>query len=179
MKTFKKNFLVLISFTHAQNNPVLMAYTNHDFRNLIKETQNIVAMIHKVSQKFPDVKYRWANPVEDFRACLKLKRSDPIKFNAEITEKYFKVYSNEPVWGIQPFLSIKTKDNCYYHDNFIVDSETAWTYPLDAHSFLLDSLSCIGFAANDDIGNTTVAVYSARDNFKIPKICQYNQEDWI
>ncbi|KPA10248.1 hypothetical protein MHK_009562, partial [Candidatus Magnetomorum sp. HK-1] len=167
------------AFINAKKNPVLMAYTNHDFRNLIKETETIVSMIRKVSQKFPDIKYRWSNPVEAFRACMNLDRTAAIKFNLEITEKFFKVYSDKPVWGIQPFLAIRTKNDCYYHDNFIVDSETSWTYPLDSHSFSLNNLSCIGFAANDATGNTTVCVYSARDNFTKPKVCIYNHGDWF
>lgn len=166
-----------IEADHGNN--VLLSVTNHDFRDLKAETLWIMDMFTNVAEKHRNIQFRWSNAVEAFRSVLEMPKATPVEFKFDLLKDRFIIRSSKPVWGIQPFLALKTQDANYYHDNLIIDSETQWTYPLDVHTFSVNDLACVGFAANDAIGNTTVVIY---DNLADLSKCRkqyYNTDDWL
>jgi len=157
---------------------VFMSYTNHDFRDMIEETETLYSDIKRVSEEFTDVKFLWANSVEAFRKVLKLPRLPTPKFKIDINDKRLKINLKEgTVWGVQPFLAIRTHDNRYYHDNFILDDNSQWTYPFDKNSMELHSLDKVGFACNDLVGNTTATVIDVKTGEASVKC--HHTKDWI
>lgn len=167
------------AFINAQNGRnVLVALTNHDFRNMISETTSLINMINLVAEKYPDVKFKWSNAVEAIRAVLKMRKQAPCKLNYRIEDNLLRVTSDKPLWGPQPFLALCTKEGNYYHDNFIMNSEVDWTYAFDGDSLLIDMISKIGIATNDSVGNTIVAVCDLKkpDEWNVRYL---NTEDWF
>lgn len=147
---------------------VLVSITNHDFRDMIKEVEQFVKLVKKANKFFPKVKFKWANSVEGFRGALKLKKSKPINFKIKMSKNYVVVKSDKKIWGPQPFLALRTHEGKYYRDDMIIDKNNTWKYPFDVHTISKNALSHLGIASNDELGNTTVAVY----NFKTKKIFQ-------
>jgi len=157
---------------------ILVSVTNHDFRDMVAETKGFIALTRKVAAKYPKVKYKWSNAVEAMRHVLELTKEPPPVLSCKIDKNLLYVTSNKPLWGPQPFLAIRTSEGNYYHDNFIINSETDWTYVFDKDSILLDMVSKIGIASNDTVGNTIVTVcdLDTPDNWKINYL---NIDDWI
>lgn len=164
--------------TAAEGGSVLVSVTNHDFRDMISETKNFIDMVRSVSKKYKQVKFIWANAVQAFRAVAGMENQPPPRINCRIDGNILKVKSDRPLWGVQPFLAIRTKEGNYYHDNLIINNELDWTYAFDSDSFLLEMVSKIGIATNDPVGNTVVAVCDL-SNSKDWKITQLNTQDWI
>jgi hypothetical protein len=157
---------------------VLLSYTNHDFRNMINETEILVKEIQNVGKEFPETPFKWANAVEGFRASLNLPMQIPVSLKYELNDRFLRIYLDEGnIWGVQPFLALRTHSGEYFHDNFIVDHPGQWTYPFDADSVHYNSLSHIGFACNDTVGNTTVYAIDLKTLESEIKI--HNDDDWI
>ncbi|MDA9244100.1 hypothetical protein N9O98_01400 [Amylibacter sp.] len=157
---------------------VLLSYTNHDFRNMINETEILVNMIQKVADEFTDIPFKWANAVEAFRATLGMKKIDLHDFDVEINERFIRLkLLTGDIWGVQPFLALKTHSGEYFHDNFIIDDGRTWTYAFDDDSINIDALSDIGFACNDKVGNTFVARINL--STRIVEKKYHNTDDWL
>jgi hypothetical protein len=167
------------AFEKARNGEdVFLSYTNHDFRDMIEETELVFHDIKTVSTDFPDVKFLWANAVEAFRKVLKLPKSPAPKFKIDLNETRLRLnLEYGTIWGVQPFLALKTHDNRYFHDNFILDGNNQWTYPFDKNSMELNSLDKVAFACNDVIGNTSLTVINSKTKDVETRI--RHSEDWI
>ena len=65
---------------------------------------------------------------------------------------------NGEVFGSQPYLSIKTKDGRYYHDNFGEKyAGKIWEYIFDRATMDLSAVDKITIAANDKYGNQSIS----------------------
>ena len=61
------------------------------------------------------------------------------------------------IFGPQPFLSIKTKEGNYYHDNFdTLEPKKKWTYVLDSQTLEVSSIESIGVGTAGRYGGTCV-----------------------
>ena len=79
---------------------VFLSYTNHDFREMIEETELVFSDIKRVSTEYPDVKFIWANAVEAFRKVLNLTKAPMPSFKIDLDEKRLRLNLIEgSVWG--------------------------------------------------------------------------------
>jgi len=157
---------------------VLVSYTNHDFRDMVTETQWIVDLIGGVARNYPNVRFRWSTAVEAMRAVLQLTKKDPPRFQIRLENNLLHVLSDQLLWGPQPFLAILTKEGNYYHDNFIINGETSWVFPFDYDTISLDAVASVGVATNDSVGNTTVVVCDVKKPNEWR--CRFlNTDDWV
>jgi len=157
---------------------VLLSYTNHDFRDMVSETEGIIRNISNVAKKFSGVDFYWANAVEGFRAVLDMEKEKPVELDINVNSKFINIkVKSGNVWGVQPFLAIKTKDNRYLHDNLIINPDQTWTYCFLKESVEFDDISNIGIACNDTQGNTFV--YNIDTNNMKSVINKYNCDDWM
>jgi len=166
------------AFEKARNGEnVFVSYTNHDFRDMITETEALCQDISEVATEFPDAKYLWANAVEAFRRVLDMSNTIPPEFEVEISDALMRVrLTKGEIWGPQPFLALKTHDGRYLHDNFILDGGGQWTYAFDKNSMERHALESVGIATNDKVGNTVVEVVDLRSGDKQRKV--WNDTDW-
>ncbi|HBE43228.1 MAG TPA: hypothetical protein DDW27_18910 [Bacteroidales bacterium] len=150
------------AFLHArENGNTLMAFTNHDFREMSNDIGYVRALLKKVSPEFPDVKYKFAEAIESFNKVIFGNYEIPESrlFNINLTENpdignhILKVASNRPIFGPQPFLAIETRDGNFFTDNFDIQvANQKWSYTFDEHTFKYDQLRKIGVASNDNHG---------------------------
>lgn len=158
------------AFERASNGEdTIIAFTDHDFREMSYDIEEVYERIHCASKKFPNVKFRNSGAHEAAVAVAKIKIK-PFELNCNIfTEngatRLF-VESTDNTFGPQPFLAIKTKDGRYFMDNF--DFQTPfrkWSYTFDEDSILIDDVDKIGIASNSISGNQVIHVLDAKNGF--------------
>lgn len=146
--------------------PTLMAFNNHDFRDMAYEIDYVREKIVKAAHKYPDVKFKFSEAIKAFRSVVYGEN-----FNYEPVELEVTLEKNNDVmflsvktikgkvFGPQPFLAVKTKSGRFIHDNFNFDpSLTKWSYTFDYDSIHPDDVSNIGVACNDKYGNAFIKV---------------------
>jgi hypothetical protein len=147
--------------------PVVLAITNHDFRDMRPDVQQTRQLIERVAAEFPEVPFLFSEAIEAMRSALALEPLPACELAMEIERiddatHVLKVHSATPSFGPQPWLALKTVAGSYHFDNFDMDVPFhQWQYVFDEETFPLPALQAIGVAANNAYGITTVAVMDA------------------
>lgn len=156
------------AFARAQNeDDTLLAFTNHDYKDMIGDVDRVRKLIKQVSNKYPDVKFEYTDPVEGMRKVMKIP-SESTKLNMTIKQNkisgnQIEVVTNNKIFGPQPFLALKTREGKYYWDNFDFQNGNRWTYTFDENTFTLGMLEYIGVACNSTSGVTDIVTYCVND----------------
>ena len=106
--------------------PVVMAFTDHDFRDIRRDVDGVRQMLTAVSREFDDVAFRYCEAVEAFRWALDLRPEPPCELDLQLRRlgerrHVLEVHSATPTFGPQPWLSLRTCAGTYHHDNFDID----------------------------------------------------------
>lgn len=148
----------------ADGKPVVLAVTNHDFRNMAPDIDAVRDLLVRVGNDFPDVPFLFSEAVTAMRSALNLEPLPPCELGMELevindSTHVLKVHSTIPTFGPQPWLALRTVEGNYHFDNFDIDRPFhQWQYVFDEETFPLSALNAIGVAANNAFGATTVAV---------------------
>jgi hypothetical protein len=148
----------------AAGKPVVLAFTNHDFRDIRPDVEGVRGLIAAVAAEFPEVPFRYAEALEAMRAALRLAPEPPCELTLSLERldshtHVLTVESDTPTFGPQPWLALKTASGTYHHDNFdIHEPFHSWGYVLDEETFPLQALAAVGVAANNSVGTTTVTL---------------------
>lgn len=146
----------------AQGNPVVLAITNHDFRDMAPDVDGFRMLLQKVSREFPQVPFFFSEAIDAMRSALQLEPIPPCELECSLktvngSTSILEVSSATPTFGPQPWLALKTMNGQYHFDNFDIDTPFhRWQYIFDQETFPLAALSSIGIAANNAYGSTTV-----------------------
>lgn len=145
----------------------LLSFTNHDFRDMKAEIAKIYNIIEKVNKEFENVSFKFENAVEGMRKVLDLSNKNNPNFKISLEKKNnstvlnIKVTNN--IFGVQPFLAIKTTTNEYHWQNLDFEDDNKWSFTFDFHTLLLKAVDKIGIAANTQTGVTEVVIIDPQD----------------
>jgi hypothetical protein len=145
-----------------QGQSVILAFANHDFRDLRLDVDSVRGMLKKVSQEFHSVEYLYSEAVAAMRKALSLSPVPKCTLELSLESAgsdahVLTVRSDVPTFGPQPYLAIKTVTQNYYHDNFDFQVPNYhWTYVFDRETLPLRAIETIGVGTNNAIGVTTV-----------------------
>jgi hypothetical protein len=148
----------------AEGKPVVLAITNHDFRDMSPDINGARELVQRVARDFPGVPFLFSEAVAAMRSALNLEPLPPCELDLEIqrvndSTHVLRVRSTTPTFGPQPWLALKTAEGRYHFDNFDIDVPFhEWRYVFDDETFQMSDLNAIGVAANNAFGTTTVAV---------------------
>jgi hypothetical protein len=147
----------------SRGSPTILAFTNHDFRDMRNDVMNVHQTVSKVAAEFPAVTWHNAGAKEAARAVLNLEQATPLKLNVDLQKAgddlRLTVETNVDSFGPQPFLAVKTLDKRYLTDNFDFQiPRRKWTYVFDADTVLPQSVEKIGVGVNGMDGSTDVIV---------------------
>jgi hypothetical protein len=153
------------AFTEAsEGKPVVLAFTNHDFRNMAVDVDLTRDQLRRIAGEFPDVPYLFSEAVTAMRSALELPFLPPCELELALqhvdrSTHVLKILSSTPTFGPQPWLALKTLEGSYYFDNLdITEPFHQWQYVFDEETFPLSALDKVGLAANNAFGTTTVVV---------------------
>jgi hypothetical protein len=156
------------AFSEARaGKPVVLAVTNHDFRDMRPDVDAVRALLAAAAAEFPDVPFRYSEAVEAMRDALGLPVQPPCELDVSLEamddgRHVLRVASQTPTFGPQPWLALKTQARTYHYDDFDIGVPFhEWRYVLDEDTFPLRALEAIGVAANNASGATTVATLDA------------------
>ena len=147
------------------NNSSILAFTNHDFRDMSVDIEDIYCRINKIQKKYQNVHTINADAVTAMRNTFfgeESVKNEKIKINLEVifesgVDKVIATLEKGEVFGSQPYLAIKTKEGRYYHDNFNEGShKETWEYILDSSTMKLQTIEKIMVASNDRYGNQSI-----------------------
>jgi hypothetical protein len=150
------------AFAEAQETGcAILAFSNHDYRDIRPDVQSVRAMITQVKTQFPDVQTRFSGAREAAVAHtrrLDLEPYAPLQFQVVMEGRVLHVCIAEgSLFGPQPFLALKTKAGMYHHDNFDIQTPGKhYTYIFDAQTVLLEALEVVGVGAAGRCGTAQV-----------------------
>lgn len=148
---------------------VYVGITNHDFREMSVEIDEVRDMLDTASAKFKDVRFKYAESVDAFRNVIGFGEEEVQKNKLELkvtlSGNLLEVNTlNGEIFGPQPYLAFKTKSGDYFHDNFdFQQHKRSFSYVFDEYTLELDKIEVIGVASNDKYGHTFLKV------LKIPR----------
>jgi hypothetical protein len=158
------------AFEEASNDkPVVLAFTNHDFRDIRPDVNKVRRQIQNVSADYPGIEWEYAEAVSAMQKSLDLP-TEPAGLELTIDRlgpdsHRLRVGAERDIFGPQPYLAYKTKGGTYYHDNFDIQTPfREWTYVFDVSTFQLDAIEGIGVAANNESGITEVLNHNPETN---------------
>jgi len=153
-----------------EGNSAILAFTNHDFRDIREDISNTYNMIKEVSKEYDDVNIEYADGLTAFRKAMNLKNQSPCEFDLSIDKvgdkaHVLKIKTNVPTFGSQPFFCYKTKTGSYHHDNLDFHKPFhEWSYTFDEITTPINALEKIGVATNNSYGVTTTAVINTKND---------------
>jgi hypothetical protein len=152
------------AFAEARDGkPVVLAVTNHDFRDMRPDIDGVRELVSRVAAEFPGVPFRYSEAVDAMRDALGLPERPACELELDLRaagegRHVLTVRSATPTFGPQPWLALKTTAGTYHFDDFDIGVPFHdWQYVLDEETFPLRALETVGVAACNDAGATTVA----------------------
>ena len=145
-----------------EERPVVLAFTNHDFRDIRPDVDGVRGLLERVGRDFPDVPVRFSEAVEAMREALHLPLAPACELEVSLVatgdaSHTLDIRSTVATFGPQPWLALKTVAGTYHHDNLDIDVPFhRWRYVFDEETFPLQALGAIGVAANNASGVATV-----------------------
>ncbi len=133
----------------------VLAYSNHDRRDMRPEIARASALVKGIAARYPDVRWRYATAPEAARIALARPRPAP-RLDLSLTAEgdHLWIESSRPVFGPAPFVAVEETDGLVYRDNSTIEGETLWCYRLDS-----PAVRRIGVGAAASDGATAVAVH--------------------
>lgn len=157
----------------ASGRPTVLAFTDHDFRDMRPDVADTHALIAGVAEEFPGVDWRNAGALQAARAVTRsgdalggrgarLSIADePLRLDVRLRRERgalrLDATANHDTFGPQPFFAVKTHGQQYLVDDLdIQEPFRRWSYVFDEQSFRPASLEAIALAAADAMGSTSV-----------------------
>ncbi|MCF2600320.1 hypothetical protein I6E26_01935 [Anaerovibrio lipolyticus] len=148
-----------------QTGTAILAFTDHDYKNMEFDVNRIRALIEKSAAKFKDVEYLYSDAITAMRCCCGLQYSD-IGMQADIKNEdgriVLKVATQNDIFGPQPYLALKLNDGRYLWDNFDFYKKNVWVYTFDADSVPYPYIDKIGVATNNAYGKVEILNYDKK-----------------
>lgn len=153
------------AFHEAQQGlPVVLSFTNHDFRDMRPDVEVVRQLLQRVAPRFPGVPFIFSEAGEAMRSALALPAQPPCELELTMSSMgggahVLQIRSQTPTFGPQPWLAFRTAGGRYHHDNLDIEVPFhSWQYVFDEQTYRLAELDAIGVAANNACGATTVAL---------------------
>jgi hypothetical protein len=142
----------------SQGNAIL-AFANHDWRDMRPDINYVTEMLRRVSKRFPDVKIRYSGAEEAAVMLRGYDQKDAVKLEINLLGNTLIVECTQgEIFGSQPFLALQSRAGQYFHDNLdVIEPRKKWGYVFDEQTISLGGISQIGVGTAGLYGNFSVA----------------------
>lgn len=144
----------------GQGKSVVLSFANHDHRDIRPDIHAVHAMLADAAARHSGVSFRFCTARQAFQRAMRLKNMNSAAvFNLSWQGTVLHIETDQPIFGPQPYLALKSTQGEYFTDNLDFQKPfCSWSYTFDRESLPLESLEAVGLAASTPAGNTTVAV---------------------
>ena len=140
-------------------NKAILCIVNHDYRDMTDDVLNTMQLIKEVKKKYKNVKVKYSG-AEEAATSLEKNKNKIFKFKLQIKKNRLIIEKkgDGKLFGSQPFLSIKTKKNEYFHDNLdIIKKDRVWSYIFDFQTINLNEVKSIGVGSAGRYGGFVIS----------------------
>lgn len=138
----------------------VLAFTNHDFRDMRPDVHYVHSLLERVSAKFPDVAWVHSSAKNAAQEAMGLTRAAHIvRCALERQSDYARlvVDADTEIFGPQPFLAIRLQGGRYINDNFDFQiPKRSWSYTFDENSVPIEYIDEAGVAVTFKDGSCHV-----------------------
>jgi len=132
----------------------VLAYSNHDRRDMRPDIDNAMQMIREAATRHPDVVWEFADAARAARLCAGLKETTAPRFEIDVQGRDVSIRSSQPLFGPAPFLAVEESGEVFFRDNPTRESDTEWAYRIPRP----DNTLAIGVGGSDASGATGTQV---------------------
>jgi len=168
LRSLTKNH-VREAFNEANNSgSAILAFANHDYRDMQDDISHIRKMISEIKNEFNDVKIKYSGAENAAKSLMNYHNELAPKLNIFIKNKrLFVELAAGKIFGPQPFLAIKTRDGEYFHDNLdIIVPKAKWSYVFDDQTIEMHNILKVGVGTAGFYGNYCVVNLDLENNLK-------------
>ncbi len=142
----------------ASTGKAILAFADHDYRDIRRDVTAVRAMLAQIRPEFPDVAVRFSGAETAARNLLGISDRPAPRLSLQVTSGHAAIRLEEgEIFGPQPFLALQTRDGRALHDNLDAQEPgRLWTYCLDDQTLPVEALSMIGVGAAGRWGGYSV-----------------------
>lgn len=144
----------------------IIAFANHDFRDMRDEVNKAMDWIKQASLEYPDVHFEYSDAISAFRNACNIEEDDMnVEFYKEMDNREdvceIKIRIQGNFFGSQPFFCFKTREGRYYWDNLDYGEKKGnWSYVFDDKTINWNCIDTVAFATNRKDGLTDIYKYN-------------------
>jgi hypothetical protein len=142
----------------ASGQDAVLAFSNHDRRDLEPDMAKSTALLGRVGAEFPGVPWRFANALTAAQNVTGGAVAAPVNFRTRWENDLLWIESDQPLCGAIPFLAVEEEGDVFYRDNPTIEGPQRWAYVPVRRA----RVRRIGIAGNNAAGATGVAVIELR-----------------
>lgn len=152
----------------------ILAFTDHDFRDMDYDIRKMYSMISKVKKRFKNISTVNANAIEAIRENLNIENkritleADLIK-NSSTHSKLF-IKTKELPFNIQPFFAIKTKDGRYEWKSLDSEDNLVWSFTFDWNDIYIEDCESFAIACTSYSGKIELLKYNCAEEEWIRRV---------
>jgi hypothetical protein len=140
--------------TAAEDGQAILAYSDHDRRDLRPDIDKALAHIRSVAGEHPEIRWRFSSAHAAARAALGAGETAAPRFSHRFDGKMLMIESDQALFGPLPFLGVEEEGEVFYRDNPTIEDERRWAY----RSNRWDKVRRIGIAGSNASGHCGVHV---------------------
>lgn len=111
--------------------PAILAFSNHDRRDMEPEIDHMHNLLIDCSLKYPDVEWSYQNALDAVRLAQRLNTCYKKSINLSIKNDLLWINSTASTFCLMPFIAVKDKSGKFYRDNPMQESANRkWIYKI-------------------------------------------------
>jgi len=170
------------AFAQAEaSGSAVLAFTNHDFRDMSGEVKKIQGFIREAAAGRPHVRFAYTDALSAARRYLRIEDIPPLGLQASVRKGdghslILKVSAENRLFGPQPFLAVQDVDGGFHYDNFDQTLEpSGWWYTFDWQTFAPDRVAAVGIAGTGAEGQVEVVYINPREDTMDKTLINYDR----
>ncbi len=146
----------------------ILAFADHDFRDIRKDVQAVRMFLERVRAQYPDVNVRYSGADEAANDLVGNTQISPC-FDLSLDNNRLIIRATAGlVFGAQPFFAIKLINGTYIHDNLDnVVKDEIWSYAFDEQTIRLSDVDAVGLGTAGRQGNAVAYRYQLRNGLLV------------
>jgi len=134
----------------------IIAFADHDYRDITADVNEVRNLISKARNKFPDVKIKFSGAESAIKELNSYNSELELAIRFDENRLIVDLMKGE-IFGPQPFLAIKTISEDYFHDNLdVVSPNKTWSYHFDDETIPLKAIDSVGIGSAGLFGGYSV-----------------------